>query len=209
MDSNSSASPDPASSRSKDDCTPKEVMFLESENPPSARFSLSSVDFSVVNWLVGPGTTSSQLNTFDRLFIEQLDISKLLMAARRVTVKNQSQATRVSDPLTRDPLPTPQGFEEVYYPDCFAEKASLPFVIVEMKKPETNHLASHCHIFFMTLEPGSLYLCKLAGSFAPPKNNFQLGLLLPALGALHVVNTRLPRLPASVSIKLYTACFIT
>ncbi|KAF9108120.1 hypothetical protein BGX27_008458, partial [Mortierella sp. AM989] len=40
------------------------------------------------------------------------------------------------DHWMRDPLPTPQGFDEVYLPDYFAEKDGFPFIVVEVKKPE-------------------------------------------------------------------------
>ncbi|KAG0351579.1 hypothetical protein BC939DRAFT_508362 [Gamsiella multidivaricata] len=356
-------SPGPANASSKDDWEPKKVTFLETEfatesersdssyidsNPSSTRSSLNSIDFSFMNRLVGPGTTSSRLNTAARLFVGQVDVSELLLTARRAIVKIQSRITSVSDLLalnfifntefvtkhlssdisaaimrvhvpspakdeiqvlskcllyaachsfletkiyiqdntkartllgdllraytirpglwqdpsarfidlpllpknedtymevvvkniiigvfgdldivdhwSRDPLPTPRGFEEAYYPDYYAEKANLPFIVVEVKKPEANASslksdkhklpcmmkimldqllaggvqdpvvigyliqASHCHIFFMALEYEALYLCKLVGSFALPRNNLQLGLLLPALGALHVAH---------------------
>ncbi|KAF9426819.1 hypothetical protein BGZ76_002586 [Entomortierella beljakovae] len=42
----------------------------------------------------------------------------------------------VKDHWTKDPLPTPQGFEEVYLPDYFAEKDGFPFILAEVKKPE-------------------------------------------------------------------------
>lgn len=35
----------------------------------------------------------------------------------------------------RDPLPTPRGFEELYFPDYFAEFDNLPLFVVEIKKP--------------------------------------------------------------------------
>ncbi|KAG0247918.1 hypothetical protein BG011_000729 [Mortierella polycephala] len=270
-------SPGLARSHSNDESTPKKVSFLETEfatesepgdnsyidsNPSSARSSLNSIDFSFMNRLVGPGTTSSRLNTAARLFAGQLDVSEILMTARRAIVMNQSQITSVPDLLTlnfifnaefmtknlssdisaaimhvhvpppandeiqtlsecllyaaghsfletkiyiqdnikarnligdllrayttrpglwqdpsvcifdppllpknedtymevvvksviigvvgeldvvdhwsRDPLPTSQGFEEAYYPDYYAEKANLPFMVVEVKKPEAN-----------------------------------------------------------------------
>ncbi|KAF9167217.1 hypothetical protein DFQ26_005330 [Actinomortierella ambigua] len=40
----------------------------------------------------------------------------------------------VIDHWSRDPLPTPQGFEELYFPDYFAEFDSLPLFVVEVKK---------------------------------------------------------------------------
>ncbi|KAF9319457.1 hypothetical protein BG006_002988, partial [Podila minutissima] len=263
-------SPGLARSLSDDDSTVKKVSFLETEyatesepsdnnyidsNPSSARSSLNSIDFSFVNWLVGPGTTSSRLDTAARLFVGRLDVSEVLMTARRTIVKNQSRITSIPDLLTlnfifnvefmtkhlssdictaimhvdvspptndeirmwsecllyaaghsfldtkiyiqdnikartligdllrayttrpglwqdpsvqifdppllpknedtymevvvksliigvvgeldvvdhwsRDPLPTSQGFEEAYYPDYYAEKANLPFMVVE------------------------------------------------------------------------------
>ncbi|KAF9432257.1 hypothetical protein BGZ76_011059 [Entomortierella beljakovae] len=38
---------------------------------------------------------------------------------------------------TRDPLPTPNGYEEVYNPDFFGERDGFPFIIAEVKKPDT------------------------------------------------------------------------
>ncbi|KAF9573659.1 hypothetical protein BGW38_008401, partial [Lunasporangiospora selenospora] len=36
---------------------------------------------------------------------------------------------------SRDLLPTPHGFEELYFPDYFAEFDGLPLFVVEIKKP--------------------------------------------------------------------------
>ncbi|KAF8959188.1 hypothetical protein BGZ46_001822 [Entomortierella lignicola] len=41
----------------------------------------------------------------------------------------------VADHWTRDPLPTPIGFEEIYLPDYFAKKDGFAFAVVEVKKP--------------------------------------------------------------------------
>ncbi|KAF9110289.1 hypothetical protein BGX27_006568 [Mortierella sp. AM989] len=41
----------------------------------------------------------------------------------------------VVDHWSRDPLPTPYGFEELYFPDYFAEFDNLPLFVVEIKKP--------------------------------------------------------------------------
>ncbi|KAF9090939.1 hypothetical protein BGX27_002115, partial [Mortierella sp. AM989] len=41
----------------------------------------------------------------------------------------------VVDHWSRDPLPTPNGFEELYFPDYFAEFEGLPLFLVEIKKP--------------------------------------------------------------------------
>ncbi|KAK3842539.1 MAG: hypothetical protein J3R72DRAFT_127754 [Linnemannia gamsii] len=41
----------------------------------------------------------------------------------------------VVDHWSRDPLPTPHGFEELYFPDYFAEVDNLPLFVVEIKKP--------------------------------------------------------------------------
>ncbi|KAF8924593.1 hypothetical protein BGZ58_001632 [Dissophora ornata] len=39
---------------------------------------------------------------------------------------------------TRDPLPTPKGFEKIYQPDFFAERDGFPFIVVEVKKPDAD-----------------------------------------------------------------------
>ncbi|KAF9098111.1 hypothetical protein BGX27_000870 [Mortierella sp. AM989] len=80
-----------------------EVDFpLDSESdyaPSSARSSLNSIDFRYIDHLVGPGTTSSRLTTMARLIIDQIDISELLMDARRLIIKKQSEISDVSDLL--------------------------------------------------------------------------------------------------------------
>ncbi|KAG0249326.1 hypothetical protein BG011_009403 [Mortierella polycephala] len=47
--------------------------------------------------------------------------------------------------------------------------------------------AYRCNVLLMALEYEALYLCKKVGFFELPKNNLQLGLLLPALGPLHFI----------------------
>ncbi|KAF9211241.1 hypothetical protein BGZ59_008362 [Podila verticillata] len=44
----------------------------------------------------------------------------------------------VVDHWSRDPLPTPHGFEELYFPDYFAELDNLPLFVVEIKKPNVK-----------------------------------------------------------------------
>lgn len=44
----------------------------------------------------------------------------------------------VVDHWSRDPLPTPHGFEELYFPDYFAELDNLPLFVVEIKKPSVK-----------------------------------------------------------------------
>ncbi|KAG0266048.1 hypothetical protein BG011_003486 [Mortierella polycephala] len=316
-------------------------------NPSSARSSLNSIEMRYMNHLVGPGTTSSRLETSKRFVIRETDISRKLMAERRCVVQRQCEIDNVSDLLslnfifddeflgkclpadvftaamsvpvpdpsedefrvlslcsvyaarqsfmdtknfiltqfqtgtltsemlqvftyrphlwqdpsfevptplslaknedtylecnvkaiifsvlgnlditdhwTRDPLPTPQGFEEMYIPDYYGEKSGLPFMVVEVKRPEIRDdrlesdkrklpsmmkimldrllsngvkdpvvigilvSASRCNVLIMALEYEALYLCKKVGSFELPKNNLQLGLLLPALGPLHFI----------------------
>ncbi|KAG0360732.1 hypothetical protein BGZ54_009408 [Gamsiella multidivaricata] len=90
----------------------KKVAFLEVEfplesesdyvdsNPSSARSSLNSIDFRFIDHLVGPGTSSSRLTTKARLIIDQVDVSELLLNARRSVVKKQYEITDVSDLLT-------------------------------------------------------------------------------------------------------------
>ncbi|KAI7826120.1 hypothetical protein BC939DRAFT_475822 [Gamsiella multidivaricata] len=156
----------------------KKVAFLEVEfplesesdyvdsNPSSARSSLNSIDFRFIDHLVGPGTSSSRLTTKARLIIDQVDVSELLLNARRSVVKKQYEITDVSDLLelkllfdcsvfaashtfqvgdldvldhwSQDPLPTPAGFEEAYYPDYFAEYDGFPLLIVDIKKSGAN-----------------------------------------------------------------------
>ncbi|KAF9105438.1 hypothetical protein BGX27_009628 [Mortierella sp. AM989] len=40
--------------------------------------------------------------------------------------------------MTRDRLPTPNGFEEVYEPDFFGERDGYPFIMMEAKKPDAH-----------------------------------------------------------------------
>jgi len=47
------------------------------------------------------------------------------------------------DLKTRDPLPTPKGFEETYQPDFFAERDGFPFIVVEVKKPHADPTILH------------------------------------------------------------------
>ncbi|KAF9197308.1 hypothetical protein BGZ49_002312, partial [Haplosporangium sp. Z 27] len=101
----------------------------------SVRSSLTTIDMRYINNLVGPGTTSSKLRTEHRLSVDGVDVSLLLMEARMDIVMRQSDVSEVSDLLTRDPLPTPIGFEEIYLPDYFAEKDGFAFAVVEVKKP--------------------------------------------------------------------------
>lgn len=68
-------------------------------NPSSVRSSLNSVDFKNIDHLVGPGTTSSRLNTSSRLTVEKSNVSDVLMKARRDNLKNQREITDVSDLL--------------------------------------------------------------------------------------------------------------
>ncbi|KAI1297564.1 hypothetical protein EDD11_007037, partial [Mortierella claussenii] len=202
----------------------------------STRSSLTSIDFLLIDHLVGPGTTSSRLTTNKRMKFNQIDVSLLLMDERRSLIKKQSEIKDVSDlfpiPMlscgemkmicdcaafaathsfpdtkrhvqdkirtegenlaatilhhyterpslwrqstsyptpssllaqnedtytqgvvrniilgivgdlevvdhwSRDPLPTPRGFEELYFPDYFADFDSLPLFVVEIKKPD-------------------------------------------------------------------------
>ncbi|KAG0215034.1 hypothetical protein BGX31_000937, partial [Mortierella sp. GBA43] len=44
----------------------------------------------------------------------------------------------IVDHWSRDPLPTPRGFEEVYQPDYFAECEGFPICVVEIKKPDAK-----------------------------------------------------------------------
>ncbi|KAF9177035.1 hypothetical protein BGZ51_009279 [Haplosporangium sp. Z 767] len=69
-------------------------------DPPSARSSLNSIDFKYIDHLIGPGTTSSRLNTSSRCIVGGTDVSEVMMNARRDNLKKQSEITDVSDLLT-------------------------------------------------------------------------------------------------------------
>ncbi|KAF9961534.1 hypothetical protein BGZ72_003372 [Mortierella alpina] len=69
-------------------------------NPTSTRSSLNSIDFKYIDHLVGPGTTSSRLNTSSRLTVGNIDVSEVLMNARRDNVKKQCEISDVSNLLT-------------------------------------------------------------------------------------------------------------
>ncbi|KAG0257272.1 hypothetical protein BGZ95_005292 [Linnemannia exigua] len=69
-------------------------------NPSLVRSSLNSIDFKYIDHLVGPGTTSSRLNTSSRLIVGEIDVSEVLMNARRDNLKKQSEIADVSDLLT-------------------------------------------------------------------------------------------------------------
>ncbi|KAF9583222.1 hypothetical protein BGW38_009996 [Lunasporangiospora selenospora] len=175
----------------------KKVSFIDAEfssasgsdfadsNQSSVRSSLASIDLKYIDHLVGPGTTSSRLNTRNRLIVGEIDVSEVLLNARRDNLKKQGEIVDVSDLLTinfifdmnllrkhlstataesllnvtvakpttseivllmdfpifaathssRDSLPTPHGFEELYFPDYFAEFDNLSLLVVEIKKP--------------------------------------------------------------------------
>ncbi|KAF9994287.1 hypothetical protein BGZ65_010093 [Modicella reniformis] len=53
-----------------------------------------------INHLVGPGTTSSKPKTKNRLIVDGIDLSVLLMAARLDIVQRQSELKDVSDLLS-------------------------------------------------------------------------------------------------------------
>lgn len=67
--------------------------------PSSARSSLNSIDFVLIDHLVGPGTTSSRLTTNDRILIGQVDVSQVLMDGRRNLIRKQSEIKDPSDLL--------------------------------------------------------------------------------------------------------------
>ncbi|KAF9422050.1 hypothetical protein BGZ76_003828 [Entomortierella beljakovae] len=149
-----------------------------------------------------------------------------------------------ADHWSRDPLPTPRGFEEKYLPDYFSEKDGLPFLIAEVKKPglEGNILegdqrklpgmmkimidslleagvqepvitglyvsGSRCEVFLMTVEYEAIYTYKSAGVFGLPRDNLQLGMLLPALGPLSIAFATATCTLAAINNRL-DACDIT
>ncbi|KAF9211161.1 hypothetical protein CPC16_009003 [Podila verticillata] len=155
--------------------------------------------------------------------MDQVDVSQALMDARRSLIKKKSELKDASDLLSRNPLPTPTGFEEAYNPDYFGEYDGFPVVIVEIKKPgamdddiegDQRRLPcmqklmldrmlsarikdpkvvgflirrSRCEITIMSLDHEALYVVKTVRVFELPQNNFQLGLLCPALGPLKFV----------------------
>jgi len=75
--------------------------FVGSTPPPpkSNRSSLQSVDIRFANRLVGPGTTSSRLTTNDQLRVGTMNISSILMSARKENVARQSELESISDLL--------------------------------------------------------------------------------------------------------------
>ncbi|KAI7818936.1 hypothetical protein BC939DRAFT_506156 [Gamsiella multidivaricata] len=90
-----------------------------------------------------------------------------------------------ADHWRRYSIPTPQGFEEKYIPDYYAEKVGLPFIVVEtfaagVPEPVVVGLL----ICAMTLKYEAIYMYETLGEFELPRNNLQLGLLLPALSPL-------------------------
>ncbi|CAO3571024.1 unnamed protein product [Mortierella alpina] len=90
----------------------KRVTFLEVEfpsesgsdyvdsKPSSARSSLNSIDFVLIDHVVGPGTTSSQLTTNDRIIMDQVGVSQVLMDGRRNVIRKQNEIKVPSDLLT-------------------------------------------------------------------------------------------------------------
>ncbi|KAG0041826.1 hypothetical protein BGZ83_001264 [Gryganskiella cystojenkinii] len=89
----------------------KRVTILEAEflsesgsdyihsGPSSTRSSMNSIEFLLINHLVGPGTASSRLTTNDRLMFNDVDISLSLMNVRRSLVKKQNDIKESSDLL--------------------------------------------------------------------------------------------------------------
>ena len=89
----------------------KRVAFLEAgffsesgsdyacSGPSSTRSSLNSIDLLFIDHLVGPGITSSRLTTRDRIKFKDVDVSLLLMDARKSLLKKQSEIKDVSELL--------------------------------------------------------------------------------------------------------------
>ncbi|KAI1292367.1 hypothetical protein EDD11_008794, partial [Mortierella claussenii] len=60
--------------------------------------------------------------------------------AVRSIIRGILRGLEVVDHWGRDSLPTPQGFEELYLPDFFADFDNLPLFVVEIKKPGAKDL---------------------------------------------------------------------
>ncbi|KAF9417044.1 hypothetical protein BGZ76_004569, partial [Entomortierella beljakovae] len=136
------------------------------QRPSSARSSINSIDIRFFNRLVGPGQTSSRLSGESSIYAGDENVSERLMAARRSlnfifteaflnehlsdNMKSAVEGFSISDydmeematlgkvAMTRDRLPTPCGFEEVYEPDFFGERDGFPFIMMEVKKPDAH-----------------------------------------------------------------------
>ncbi|KAF9098110.1 hypothetical protein BGX27_000869 [Mortierella sp. AM989] len=108
----------------------------------------------------------------------------------------------VLDHWGRDPLPTPNGFEEAYNPDYFAEYDGFPFLLVEVKKPGANdddlegdQRKLPCmqklmidHMLNAGVNAPAVVGFLIRGAFELPRNNLQLSLLCPGLGPLQLVH---------------------
>ncbi|KAG0341760.1 hypothetical protein BG004_005918 [Podila humilis] len=79
----------------------------------SARTLLSSADFRYRNNLTGPGETSCRLTTKFKYVIGGLDVSQLLMAARREMVKQQCTLKSTADLLSLNFI-----FTKTFLEDC-------------------------------------------------------------------------------------------
>ncbi|KAF8923534.1 hypothetical protein BGZ58_002832, partial [Dissophora ornata] len=101
----------------------------------SLRSSLNSIEFKYIDHLVGPGTTSSRLNTSSRLIVGEIDVSEVLMNARRDNLKKQSEIADVSDLLTINFI-FDENFLRKHLPTATAE--NLLNIIVP--KPTTSEI---------------------------------------------------------------------
>ncbi|KAG0373685.1 hypothetical protein BGX24_011389 [Mortierella sp. AD032] len=147
--SSAEVAPEPESASTPDQERPtKKVAFRDDvfssecgsdyvdSNPSSKRSSLNSIEFKYIDHLVGPGTTSSRLNTSSRLIVGEIDVSEVLMNARRDNLKKQSEIADVSDLLTINFI-FDVNFLRKHLPTATAE--SLLNVIVP--KPTTSEIA--------------------------------------------------------------------
>ncbi|KAF9106495.1 hypothetical protein BGX27_009126 [Mortierella sp. AM989] len=106
-------------------------------NPPSARSSLNSIDMGFMNHLVGPGTTSSRLETSAHLMIGDTNVSEILMDARRSVVKRQSEVRTVSELLVLNFIFDAKFVQEHLSPEVFSAIPPVPVPTPEQEEKLT------------------------------------------------------------------------
>ncbi|KAF9970154.1 hypothetical protein BGZ65_011352, partial [Modicella reniformis] len=114
-------------------------------NPSSAGSSLTPFDLRFIDHLVGPGTTSSRLNTTNaHLIIEEVDHSEKLMDARRSMLKKQSDITEVSELLTINFIFDANFLKRHLSTDASSHLLSVPLPIPSESE---RRLLSDCSVF--------------------------------------------------------------
>ncbi|KAF9439287.1 hypothetical protein BGZ76_006016 [Entomortierella beljakovae] len=123
--------------------------FVGSDQSSSPRSSLNISDFRYVNHLVGPGTTSSHLRTSSRFKVGQMDISEIIMNARREIVKNQSRIEKenTSDLLSLNFIFDSEFVKKNLPANIFAMMTSVKIPVPERKEVE---MLSDCAVFAAT-----------------------------------------------------------